>query len=328
MLVNPDFIRQSTDMSDDPFSDVLKFANVQAMFSGGLRASGRWAIRFPPPDKVKFFAVVNGSGWIRFEDGDPDLEIAQGDVVLLTATRPFILATDFSAKMLDAKTVFAKQQGKIASLNDGDDFSLIGVHVHFEPPDLLAGALPPMICVRSASSRAGAMRWLLDELVRESATGAPGSEVASAQLAQLLFLNILRVHLETSGSSTGWLRAVTDRRLAPALRLIHGDPGHPWTLEELAKAAAMSRTTFAAHFKSTAGVAPLTYLTEWRMRLAEKTLREERTPVAVLARSLGYTSESAFSNAFKRVTGQAPKRFRGLQRTTQSPSGASDGVPL
>lgn len=328
MLVNPDFMRQSTDMSDDPFSDVLRFANVQALFSGGLTAGGGWAIQFPPPDKVKFFALMKGRGWLRFEDGTPDMEIAEGDVVLLTAPRPFILATDLSVRPLDAKTLFRPQPGKNVSLNDGDDFSLIGAHVHFDPPDLLTGALPPMICVRSASSRAGTMRWLLDELVRESATDAPGSEVASAQLAQLLFLNILRVHLETSGSSTGWLRAVTDRRLAPALRLIHGDPGHPWTLEELAKAAAMSRTTFAAHFKNTAGVAPLTYLTEWRMRLAEKSLREEKTPLAVLARSLGYTSESAFSNAFKRVMGQAPRRFRGPPRTPQSPPDAANGIPL
>ncbi len=104
--------------------------------------------------------------------------------------------------------------------------------------------------------------------------------------------------------------ARSDPRLAPALRLMHGDPGRDWHLEDLARAAAMSRTSFAFHFKRTAGVAPLTYLTEWRMHLAERALREEDTPVAVLARSLGYASESAFSNAFKRATGSAPKRYR------------------
>jgi AraC-like DNA-binding protein len=91
---------------------------------------------------------------------------------------------------------------------------------------------------------------------------------------------------------------------------MHGDPGRSWRPDELAKVAAMSRTTFALHFKTVAGVAPLAYLTEWRMRLAERALREENGPVAALARSLGYTSESAFSNAFKRVTGSAPKRYR------------------
>jgi len=149
------------------------------------------------------------------------------------------------------------------------------------------------------------------KLVRERAAELPGARLASAQLAQLMFVHILRAHLETSGPlATRWLRAVGDKRLAPALRLMHGDSGRAWQLEELAKAAAMSRTTFAHHFKTVAGVSPLAYLTKWRMRLAERALREENTPIPVLARLLGYTSESAFSNAFKRVTGNAPKRYR------------------
>ena len=96
---------------------------------------------------------------------------------------------------------------------------------------------------------------------------------------------------------------------------MHAEPARSWHLDELAKACAMSRTTFALHFSKIAGVAPLTYLTEWRMRLAERALREETTPVAVVARSLGYTSESAFSNAFKRVTGNSPKAYRSAAAT-------------
>jgi AraC-like DNA-binding protein len=91
---------------------------------------------------------------------------------------------------------------------------------------------------------------------------------------------------------------------------MHDNPGRSWQLGELAKAAAMSRATFASYFKTTAGVAPVAYLTEWRMRLAERALRENRTSVGELGRSLGYTSESAFSNAFKRVTGRSPQHHR------------------
>jgi AraC-like DNA-binding protein len=108
----------------------------------------------------------------------------------------------------------------------------------------------------------------------------------------------------------GWLRALGDPRVAPALRLMHGDPARAWRLDELAKACAMSRTTFASHFRTAAGAAPLTYLTEWRMRLAERVLREESRPISVVAQTLGYTSESAFSTAFKRVTGCSPKAYR------------------
>ena len=91
---------------------------------------------------------------------------------------------------------------------------------------------------------------------------------------------------------------------------MHAHPEHAWELESLAKAAGMSRTTFAVRFKAAAGVAPLTYLTQWRMRLAERALREEGTPVAVLAGTLGYGSESAFSNAFKREVGISPTYYR------------------
>ena len=126
-----------------------------------------------------------------------------------------------------------------------------------------------------------------------------------------MFVHLLRASIEHGAApETGWLRAVGDERLAPALRLIHANPGRPWHLPELAKAAAMSRTSFAARFRAVAGVAPLAYVTQWRMRLAQRALRQEGPPVSALARELGYASESAFSNAFKREVGVAPQRYR------------------
>ena len=149
----------------------------------------------------------------------------------------------------------------------------------------------------------------------------PGAQLASEQLSQLLFVQILRAHLETTGLlPAGWLHALADPRVAPALRLMHGEAARGWGLEELAKACAMSRTTFAQRFKAAPGVAPLAYLADWRMRLPERALREEDTPVAAVARSLGYTSESAFSNAFKRIAGRSPTARRSLARAAGSAS--------
>jgi AraC-like DNA-binding protein len=102
------------------------------------------------------------------------------------------------------------------------------------------------------------------------------------------------------------------------LRHMHGDPAKPWRLEQLASMAAMSRTVFASQFKAAVGVAPLAYLARWRMRLAEHALRRGDVPVAVLARDLGYASESAFSHAFKRLVGTSPSRYADA-RTGQSP---------
>lgn len=316
-------------MSGDPFSDILRFTSAQTMVTGGFTAGGPWALRFPAPEKVKFFAVVKGNCWIRLEGEDEPVHAQTGDVLLLAARRSFILASDLSVPPLDAMAVFSGC--KIAQLGDGRDFAHIGGHVLLDQASgrLLADVLPPWIHIHAASPQATILRWILDQLVREQADGQPGASLASAQLAQLLFIQVLRAHLQTpSLMPTGWLRALADPRLAPALRLMHGDPGRNWHLDELAKAAAMSRTSFAFHFRRTAGVAPLTYLTEWRMHLAGRALREEDTPVAVLARSLGYTSESAFSNAFKRVTGSAPKRYRMARQAGQSDDTAPQSLSL
>jgi len=304
-------------MSVDPFSDILKFTRAESLVTGGFTAGGPWALRFPAPDKIKFFAVVKGSCWVRI-DGEPEpVQVNAGDVGLLAASRSFVLSGDLETEPLDAMQVFQACGNRFLHLGDREEFSYLGGHVLLDPVsrELLAEALPPWIHVPSGSPQAAAFQWLLDQLVQERSLNLPGASLASDQLAQLLFIQILRAHLNNSETlPVGWLRALADSKIAPALRSMHGDPGHAWGLEALAKTAAMSRTTFAVRFKQAAGVAPLSYLTAWRMRLAERALREEDVTVADLARSLGYTSESAFSNAFKRTNGSAPNRYRAVAR--------------
>lgn len=315
-------------MSADPFSDVLKFTSAQSLVTGGFTAGGAWALRFPAPDKIKFFAIVKGHCWVRIDGEAEPIRFDTGDVGLLSAKRSFVLASDLSVSPVDAMSAFAGAGGTTAQLGDGADFGHIGGHVLLDPASgrLLSDVLPPWIHVPAASPQATAFRWLLQRLVEERATEQPGTQLASAQLAQLLFIQILRAHLKTSTAMpAGWLRALGDTRVAPALRLMHGDPSRAWHLDELAEACAMSRTTFALHFRTIAGVAPLTYLTEWRMRLAERALREERTPVTVVAQSLGYASESAFSTAFKRVTGKSPRAYRVAARACDSHAAGSRG---
>ncbi|ODP34176.1 AraC family transcriptional regulator [Pandoraea sp. ISTKB] len=313
MLYSSTYLRNRTNMSSDPFSDILKFTNAESIVTGGFNAGGPWALRFPAPDKIKFFAVLKGECWVVIDGESEPTHFRTGDVGLLTAKRSFVLAGDLETAPVDAMSVFTGVRSGITTLGDGKDFSQLGGHVLLDPTSgrLLADVLPPWIHVPAASPQATSFRWLLTQLVEERANDLPGASLVAGQLAQMLFIQILRAHLETSSPMpAGWLRALANPRLAPALRLMHDDPARDWHLEDLAQACAMSRTTFAFHFKKIAGVAPLTYLTEWRMRLAEKTLREGKTPVATLAQSLGYASESAFSNAFKRVTGSSPKAFR------------------
>lgn len=321
MLYSATYLRQSPDMSSDPFSDILRFAQAESLVTGGFTAGGPWALRFPAPDKIKFFAITRGACWVRLDGEAEPLYFGTGDVGLLTAKRAFVLASDLETPPMDAMSVFSSAARTPVVLGDGSDFAHLGGHVLLDPTSgrLLADALPPWIHVPASSPQATNFRWLLERLVAERGDALPGAQLASAQLAQLLFIQILRAHLKSaSPMPAGWLRAMGDPRIAPALRLMHDDPANAWTLETLAQACAMSRSTFALHFRTIAGVTPLTYLAQWRMRLAERALRDGNTSVARIAQSLGYTSESAFSHAFKRLTGHSPRAARQSARALET----------
>lgn len=304
-------------MTADPFSDILKLTNAQTLISAVFKTGGPWSVRFPALDYIKFFAMVKGACWFSVEGQGEPLRVEAGDVVLFSLRQPFVLASDMALEPVEAAGLFTGDFNRIATFGDGDECIQIGGKVKLDPASqsLLADVLPPVIHVRSTAPQAAVLHWLLEQIVQERAADLPGARVASAQLAQLMFVQLLRAHLaQTESMPAGWLRALGDPRIAPALRLMHGEPGRAWQLEELASAVAMSRTTFALRFKTAAGVPPLTYLHQWRMRLAERTLREDGTPLSALAQTLGYTSESAFSNAFKRTVGMAPKRYRDAAR--------------
>ncbi|WP_108125284.1 AraC family transcriptional regulator [Saccharospirillum mangrovi] len=297
----------------DPFSDLLKLTQAQSLITGGFTAGGDWAIRFPAPTRIKFFAVVQGGCWIHIEGEAEPLRFECGDIGLISAPRAFVLASDPNVPPLDAMALFSGAGKSRVHLGEGQDFAHLGGHVLLDPVSgpLLSEVLPPWIHIPASWPQADRFRALLDQLVVEQAQALPGMQLASAQLAQLLFIQILRAHLMSGAAKpASWLKALVHPRLAPAIRLMHSDPARNWHLETLAQACAMSRTTFATQFKAIAGVAPMSYLTRWRMQLAQRALQTSDIQIAQLASDLGYQSESAFSTAFKRETGHSPRACR------------------
>jgi AraC-like DNA-binding protein len=127
----------------------------------------------------------------------------------------------------------------------------------------------------------------------------------------MMLVQALRLHLgEGLKGGVGWLFALADKQMSAAINAMHGDPAQRWTLQDLAERAGMSRSTFALKFKERVGASPMDYLTRWRMLLAGDKLSNSNDPISVIARSLGYESESAFSTAFKRVMGCSPRQHR------------------
>jgi len=157
-------------------------------------------------------------------------------------------------------------------------------------------------------------------LASETAVSAPGSELVANRLADMLFIHSIRAHIgsQSEGCQSGLLRAIFDPQIGVALKSMHENVAHPWTVESLATACGMSRSAFAVRFKDLIGETPLGYLTSWRMQKATELLQKGDQKLFEVAKSVGYDSDAAFSKAFKRTFGVAPRAY--LRNTTEEQS--------
>jgi AraC-like DNA-binding protein len=301
-------------MHTDPLSDVLDLADARCVLTGTLLAGGSWGRKFQRSEAVKFLAVVKGSCWLSTE-GSPaaPTRFEAGDVVITNGAPGIILASDPEGLVNSPAIPLERDEEGNLRAGVGTDFMMIGglLEVDEQRCGFLRESLPPAVHINGQRDEAAKLRWLLTELAEETQRKRAGSTTAITHLAKLLFVEALRLHIETTKTDrSGWLTALDDRRISMALREIHAKPSHSWNLEELARLSGMSRTSFAVRFRDVVGVPPLTYVLNWRMRLAERELSETDRSVADIAWSIGYGSESAFSNAFSRATGNSPGRFR------------------
>lgn len=309
-------------MTPDPLSEVLALVDARCVISGGIRARGAWALRFRP-DVVKLEAVAEGACWLVVDGAEP-VRLRTGDVVVLHDVEDVLLCSDPRVPPVAASTLDPRADGDVVTLGDGvgEPVTLVAGHVAVDAgaSGLLASALPPVLHADAATGEAAEMRRLLDLVVAERTSGRPGARFAADQHAQLVLLEALRLGMQgDERAQPGWLRLVTDPALRPAVELLHGEPGRDWAVQELADAVGMSRSHFAHRFRAVAGQPPLTYLTHWRVRLAERALRRSSTTVAELADRLGYATESSFSHAFTRVAGMPPSRYRTLAQGSDTP---------
>lgn len=314
-------------MVSDPLSDVLELVRARCSVSGRLVAGGAWARRFDNLNAIKLCAGIEGASWCFMEGMPAPARFEAGDVLVMNGTRPLVLASEPALIADAATTPLVQDADGIYRLGQGDDFVMLGGAVQIDERrlPLLLDGLPPLLHVKGAAPDAAALGWLLGQIVREMEPGArPGRSLIVAELAQLLFVQTLRIYLSHAPDGDGgWLKGLGDEQLAPALNGMHADPARAWSLEALAREAGMSRTSFAVRFREVMGMPPLTYLTTWRMHLAERDLRAGAS-VAEAANAIGYTSESAFSHAFKRTVGVAP----GQCRRAAEAEGRGQAAPL
>jgi AraC-like DNA-binding protein len=297
-------------MTLDPLSEVFSLLDVRSAATSRLEAGDAWALRFPAKPSLKFHAVLRGKCWISLPGRDPCL-LDAGDTFLLANSPPFVLAHDPSEPPEDAVQLFGETRSNLYRYR-GDDTVLLGGRFIFGSANarLLLDALPPFMLIPSRKSAASILRSTLEVLDSELTANQMGSSLMIRGLADILLVQALRAYVHLHGpNGPGWLGALNDRHVGAALVLMHTRVGHHWKVSDLAAAVGMSRSAFAARFKELVGIPPLEYLLAWRMQLAREALRQNHNSVASIAATLGYSSESAFGNAFKRAFGRPPKRY-------------------
>ena len=256
--------------------------------------------------------MISGECWLSVESVAEPVHLKAGDCYILPRGLPFTLTTDLSLPPVDFSVLRDTHKfSNAAPIDHPDSRYLVGGHFILTGPhaDTLLRSLPAIVHIRKESDRA-AMRWSLDRMKEELHDPQPGGSLIAQQLAYVMLVQALRLHLADSTSTvTGWLSALADKQMSAAITSMHSDPGHPWTLQTLAERVGMSRSIFALKFKQTVGATPMEYLTRWRMLLAADRMKNSSDGLSAIAQSLGYESESAFGKAFRRVMGSSPRRY-------------------
>ena len=293
---------------NDPLSEVIELLRPRAVFSRRISGAGRWGVAYSAFGHPSFCAVLKGSCRLAV-DGQRALTLEAGDFVLLPATPGFTISGFEAVRpvRLDPKVTAARLADVRHGTRDGPpDVRLLGGWFVFDSPDaaLLVSLLPAVVHLRGAE-RLSVLVRLVDE---ESSERRPGRDLVLTRLVEVLLIEALR---STPGENAppGLLRGLVDAHLASAIRQMHGKLARSWTVTDLAKTAALSRSAFFERFTRTVGLPPMEYLLAWRMAVAKDLLRRHDFGLAEVAERVGYGSASTFSTAFSRHVGQPPSRY-------------------
>jgi len=304
----------------DPLADVLNVARVDGALMAQVRATEPWGLKLTPTTGAAFHVVTSGICWLRV-DGSQPIKLMPGDVVLLPAGAEHILSSTprGQARAFDrvAKEQLMSPAGDLDLGGSGVEtrFLCASYDYDLDVAQPLMALLPNVLHLSADNYSATPIEPTLRLLVHEIRGADPGSRAVVNRLIDVLFVHVLRVWLaEHTDGPPSWLHALGDTEVATALAALHAHPERQWTVATLAAEVGVSRATLARRFPEQVGETPLVYLTRWRMDLAAQRLRRTNDTVDSVARSVGYSSEFAFSRAFSKARGAPPGRYRANQR--------------
>ena len=331
----------------DVLSDVLGMVRLTGAVFFDVEASAPWCGVTPGVERIAarvmpnaervipFHVLVSGSCWASLENasGAP-FHVNAGDVLVVPSGAPHVLASSPELRGDPDQTLYFRpldaQLPFTLTLHGGGGEEHTRYVCGFlgcdaRPFNPLLASLPALMCVRTPMS-GGWVTDLFRLALTEGSTKRPGGDTVLAKISELMFVEVLRRHIEgLPEDSRGWLSGLRDPHVGTALRLIHGRPTEPWTLDQLAQEAGLSRTAFASRFTEFVEVPPMQYVARWRLQLAAR-LIEQGVSLAHTCAEVGYESEAAFNRAFKRFVGVPPGAWRKGHRSETGRQHANEKI--
>ncbi len=321
-------------MEMDPLSDVLRVVRLSGGLFFRLHLSAPYSVGaldneslhqgFSPHSSqvFPFHLITQGPIWFSVEGEEP-IELQQGDIIVLPHGAVHAVADAPGQESVQVVDLQESVSGYPPTLTWGGSgaearvlcgfFNCFGRL--FNP---LLESLPQVIVLRADSERTPWLAATLERTFDETLESRSGGAALVERLTSLLFLDVVQGYLEDNAGD-GWLAGLADPVVGKVLQLIHQQPAHSWSVEELARSVGVSRSILADRFAETVGMAPIRYLTGWRMELAANRLIESNDPLIEIAGDVGYESEASFSRAFKRYVGEPPAGWRNARKQAAAP---------
>jgi AraC-like DNA-binding protein len=322
-------------MTDTPqLASALEKLRLEVAIFFRSHFTEKWSFESAPPEAAEmikpgaqrllyFHIVADGECWISVSDGQRHWA-KRGDVIVLPYGDLHFMGGREPAESVPILTMFQPPPWDSLPVltygGGGPNTDIVCGWLHSEDPlfDPKMRALPPVFVVRPEGPAASWVEASIQYALAIS-SDANSAAVPSTKLPELLVIEILRMHLSTAPAADhGWIAALRDPILAPALAELHSDPARRWTVADLASSASVSRSLLDERFRQVLGRPPIRYLTDWRMHTAKGLLSSTELTVAQVAQRVGYESVEAFSRAFKRALGRSPSAWRASDAATTS----------
>ncbi|MGI5414347.1 cupin domain-containing protein [Actinomadura luteofluorescens] len=306
----------------DALAELLDGPRARGAFMLRSTLAPPWSLRIQDEAPLTLLSMVRDEAWLVPDEGEPR-RVGPGDMVVFRGPEPYTVSDDPTTppqivihpgqrcttpdgtSLTEAMDLGVRAWGNDP---DGPAVMLIGTYqMRGAVTQRLLAALPPMAVVRGDTWRSPLVAVLQEEIGKDE----PGQDVVLDRLLDLLLIATLRAWFSRpDAAAPGWYRAHGDPVVGPALRLLHDDLAHPWTVADLAAGVGVSRAALAQRFAKLVGEPPMAYLTGVRLAQAADLLRETDATLEAVARRVGYGNAFALSTAFKRERGVSPQEYR------------------